>query len=222
MLESLYQIYADWVAGLPFVCRQGCAACCTQSVTMTSGEGAVMVAFLEKIGQRTAAEAALAGVHLPAVSAAGRPAMTTNQFAASCLAREELPWAEPAAWNFAPCIFLAHDSCSIYPARPFGCRSFGSFVPCEQAGTAELPGMLLTVNTVMLQVIEHLYSNGGWWGNMNDILRQQLGQEKATGADLRPAVPVPGFLLEPAEKQTILALLDRVRQAGLADLTGFV
>jgi len=157
MLETLYKAYDSWTGQYQFACRQGCAACCTQSVTMTSLEGERIIEYLRENGQFDNLAPMLA-----ASRPTTRPVQTTNQFAADCLAREE-PFEEEGEWDFTPCIFLDRDLCSIYPVRPFGCRSFSSTVSCDAHGCAEVAPVLITVNTVVLQIIEHLNSRGGFW-----------------------------------------------------------
>ncbi len=198
-LRAVYHIYGQRVADYPYACSKGCASCCTQSVTMTSLEGEIVLDFLAENDIKIPA------AHL---AAGARPACTTNEFAGRCLAEEDLA-EEEDFWSFTPCLFLADGACTIYPARPFGCRSFGSFVRCDEAGEAELEPFLITLNTVTTQIIEHL-SQGGLWGNMFDVLLfGQAEQEKqeSKSAELRrrllTAKPLPGFLVPPAEMAAI-------------------
>ena len=69
----------------------------------------------------------------------------------------------------------------------------------------------LTVNTVFTQIIEHICSDGGYWGNMADILENLIGKEAPNSAgNLLPAQPVPGFLLEPHEMKLVYILLKQL------------
>jgi Fe-S-cluster containining protein len=205
MLERLCKAYDSWTGQYQFACCRGCAACCTQSVTMTSLEGERIIAYLRAHGQ-------LDG--LASLLAASRPTMrlvqTTNQFAADCLAQEN-PLAEEGVWDFTPCIFLDRDLCSIYPVRPFGCRCFSSTKNCRVHGCAEVAPVVITVNTVVLQIIEHLNSWGGFWGNMTDILRYLMAEkERAAEARLLPAQSNPGFLIPQEEMQEVAAFFARI------------
>ena len=205
MLEVLYKAYESWTGQYQFACRRGCAACCTQSVTMTTLEGERIIEYLQENRQIDNLAPMLA-----ASRPTTRPVQTTNQFAADCLAQEEL-LPEEGAWDFTPCIFLARNLCTVYPARPFGCRSFSSTVNCATHGCAEVAPLVITVNTVVMQIIEHLDSRGGFWGNMTDILRQLLAG-KGTAADphLLPARPNPGFLIPQEEMREVAAFFARI------------
>jgi hypothetical protein len=69
----------------------------------------------------------------------------------------------------------------------------------------------LTVNTVFSQIIEHISSDGGCWGNMADVLEDMIESKApdSTGK-LLPAQPIPGFLLEPQEVKLIHILLKQL------------
>jgi len=138
--------------------------------------------------------------------------ITTNQYARACLAHQEVNEETLGSWNFTPCVFLAENACSIYEARPFGCRSFGSLVRCSSERAAEMIPIHLTVNTVLTQIIEHL-STGGYWSNMADILHTLANNGARDGKmHLLPAQPVPGFLLEPHEVQVVHNLLNQLNE----------
>lgn len=207
-LAVLYGVYEEWVKRFSLACRKGCSACCTSSVTLTSLEGTVILDFLKKKGW-VAQLLELLGRTDPAQN---RPVMTMNEFAAACLGRCDISGAAPDGWDFNPCIFLADDVCTIYEARPFGCRSFGSFVPCGTGTAAETAPIHLTVNTVFTQVIEQTDSNGGFWGPMTDILqRLAANDEGERGMHLLAARPVPGFLLAAHEVEVVQYLLEQLR-----------
>ena len=205
MLEALYKAYDSWTKQFQFACCSGCAPCCTQSVTMTTLEGERIIEYLRQSGQLDKFAA-----RLQASRPSMRPIQTTNQFAASCLAQAE-PTENTPEWDFTPCIFLDNKLCSIYPVRPFGCRSFSSTLDCSVHGTAEVPPVLITVNTVVLQIVEHLNSRGDCWGNMVDILCQLLeGEKSAAQAHLLKAQPNPGFLIPQEEMQDVAAFFARI------------
>ena len=206
-LATIYGVYSGWVESFPLACQKGCAACCTQSVTMTSLEGEMLLDFLkmqgmdnrlpDQLAQRTIGNKGIA--------------LTTNQYAKACLEQRETFENASGGWNFSPCIFLSEGVCTIYEVRPFGCRSFGSFVQCSDKTGAEMAPVHLTVNTVFTQIIEHICSDGGYWGNMADILENLIGKEAPNSAgNLLPAQPVPGFLLEPHEMKLLYILLKQL------------
>ena len=209
LLSAVNEIYRGWVAGLPLACRKGCAACCTRNVTMTSLEGEAILDFVERAGREKWLLERLARV----APGKNRLSMTTNQFAAACLGRREVDDAGMDDWDFTPCIFVEENVCTIYAARPFGCRSFGSLQRCAPGSAAEIAPMHLAVNTVFTQIIEHVCSASGYWGLMNDMLRALTDKESgAENTHLLPARPLPGFLLEPREARLVRTLVDRLAQ----------
>lgn len=210
-LLRIYGLYDRWTGEFAFACRKGCATCCTRSVTMTTLEGELLTEYL-------AAHPELPLI--PSGMPAGIPAppTTTNQFAAACLRGEEADDTQPL-WDTTPCCFLRDGSCLVYPVRPFMCRSFASRVRCDLTGAAEIEPFLLTLNTVILQCIEHL-DHGRPWGNIYAILRSQRKTEPEGKREpgLLIAERIPGFLIPPEEMarmdgflRQILALLRTVQ-----------
>ena len=204
LLHTLYEVYAQWVSRYPLACQKGCSACCTRSVTMTSLEGDQIVGFFRIRG----AERKLAGLLAEIPSAPNGTPLTTNQFAQMCLEQRQIDDGDRGTWDFDPCIFLVDDVCTIYEVRPFGCRSFGSQRKCGADSPAEVAPLHLTVNIVLTQIIEHLNSGGGHWGNMTDILKVQTGQP--AGKQVAQAHALPGFLIEPHEEETVNRLLAKL------------
>ena len=164
---------------------------------MTSLEGDGILAFLAEAGRLSELTAS-----------AFRPGekrmtqCTTNGFVAAHLKGESVEEAE--SWDLRPCPFLKEESCSIYPARPFGCRLFASQNPCAASGVAEMPPGYLTGATVLLQYIEHL-DNGGRWGTMMELLAElNPGQTENFG---EPTAPIPGFLIAADERGLVEPLI---------------
>ena len=200
LLSTLYDAFAEWADTFAFACRKGCATCCTRSVTMTSLEGDGIMAFLAE-GDRLSE---LAGAAFQSTaSGRGRTGQcTTNTFVAAHLRGESVEEAE--SWDLRPCPFLKDESCSIYPARPFGCRLFASLDPCAASGVADMPPGYLSGATALLQYIEHL-DNGGRWGTMVELLAGlNSGQAEGYG---EPTAPIPGFLIAPDERGLVEPLL---------------
>lgn len=197
LLTTLYDTFARWAETSAFVCRKGCATCCTRSVTMTSLEGNEILTFLTE-------ENRLAEIAEPAFQpGANRQARcTTNTFVAAHLRDEAVE--EPENWDLRPCPFLKEDSCTIYPVRPFGCRLFASLDPCSVSGTAEMPPGYLAGATALLQCIEHL-DNGGRWGTMVEVLAGMNNQK--SGSYGEATAPIPGFLIAPDEHALVEPLL---------------
>ncbi|MEJ2034452.1 MAG: YkgJ family cysteine cluster protein [Deltaproteobacteria bacterium] len=211
-LACIFSWHEKWSRIFPLACRGGCSSCCTRSVTMTGLEGTILRNYLEqesKIGQLQ---------ELPVLAAGdARPQSTTNQFAAACLQGIETA-GEPAGWNFTPCPFLVDHHCTIYPVRPFSCRAFASLAPCHLSGAADAPSLLLTVNTILCQLIEHL-DQGGLWGNMLDVLPALSETGANTQGELLTCQPCPGLLIPPEEQEDLEELLARLFEEPIGSST---
>lgn len=213
MLRAVYAAHGEWADAKSFACVKGCAHCCTQSVTMTSLEGEMILARCDKEGSR---QDFFDGIARNKYSGT-KPQYTTNQFARLCLEGRETVLGE-MSWRLTPCPFLRDNCCTIYPVRPFGCRSFGSVVNCAEQGSAEVEPVVVTINTVLMQIIEHI-DQGRQWGNMLDILyllgREGNAASSATNgghrglkAELPVSEPIPGFLVPPEEEHQVRHLMD--------------
>lgn len=215
LLGHLYALHEEWLAPRALACGKGCSACCTQSVTMTRMEGKRIIDYLRQHNRIADVTEVLAA--RPAAKT--RPPLTTNEFAEYCLRGIEPEEPVHEQWDFSPCPFLHKGLCTIYEARPFGCRAFVSTVNCGETGSAEMTPLLITVNTVFNQLIEHI-DHGSAWGKMLDVLAAiQISQispdgspsgnnEKAGFAPLRDAKPIPGLLVSKKEKKPVEAILD--------------
>ena len=204
LLAKLYELYEDWVSRYTLACRRGCASCCTQSVSMTELEGRIIIEHLEKACEGSEQT-------VPATTGPLKAPLTFIRYAALCLAGDgdEGEEGEAAAeWHMAPCPFLKEDVCSIYEVRPFGCRSFCSLTDCAQSGEAETPPLVVGMNTVVMQIIEHL-DRGRHWGVMRDILAY-LQRGVSTHQMLSVCQPIPGFLVPEEEREEVARLYDRV------------
>jgi Fe-S-cluster containining protein len=209
LLNGIYTVYSNWIKCFSLACQMGCAACCTQSVSMTSLEGEVILDFIKRNGMEIWLSEKLA----QASRGKAKTALTMNQFADACLKHREIDGDSLGSWDFAPCVFLEEKLCSIYEVRPFGCRSFGSLVQCAEDRAAEMESMHLAVNTVFTQIIEHLSSDGGYCSNMTDILLNLKNREDRDGKlYLLLAQPIPGFLLEPNEVKVVKVLLQQLSE----------
>lgn len=199
VLPLIYQAAAQNNAA--FVCYKGCADCCTQSVTLSALEGEFLLQGLVE-----------GSVSLPPTGCSGkRPELTTNQYVGQFFAGGEP--ADDTFWAEAICPFLEQGCCTIYLHRPFMCRSFVSQSLCRETGYAEVPPQLLSFNTIILQVLEHL-SLGRPWGIMNDVL-QSLSRGKDGGMPAERTLqcqPIPGFIFPPEERAGLRSDLANVVQ----------
>jgi Fe-S-cluster containining protein len=221
LLQRLYD-KADWLEDSCWACKKGCSTCCTQSVSITSLEGIEILAYLKKqnkVPQFSAMQVIISGREQNLIS--------TNTFAENCLKNIESNKATTdVLWNFAPCIFLKDSSCSIYPARPFSCRCFLSTVPCDENKTALVQPLIITLNTVFHQIIEHIDSNGKW-GNMYDILQylQNCSADKELSTltihekNIQSCKPMPGFLIPAEEKSFVMQVVNNLFMTKIEEFT---
>lgn len=164
VLHQIYDLYDRFISTFDLACQQGCAACCTANVTLTTFEGTNIVTHLQQSRQ----ESLLKKMATNRSSLRFQPRTTINQMAAllkngKAMESEE---SDPAAGR---CPLLIKNSCPIYPVRPFGCRCLVSSRDCRKQDWAEVDPFILTVNHVFMQVIEHVDA-GGLSGNLSDVL----------------------------------------------------
>ena len=180
---------------------------------MTTLEGQQIVAYLER-EKRLKATVALLENSSPAQRP--RSKLTTNEFALLCMQQQEIPEDE-GQWSFAPCPFLQDDCCTIYPVRPFGCRSFASLNRCQPGGEALVPPHFISLNTAVLQLIEHIDLQDGLWGNMADVLDFLITGEKENR--LTRAHALPGLLISPEDQKEISPLLNQLSASRIGEAT---
>jgi Fe-S-cluster containining protein len=207
MIPEIYAIFAEESASIDFVCQAGCATCCTRSVSLTTVEGQLIIEFLRETGKNLP--------NLPEDQVILRPALTTNGWASLCLAGREVEPEAETSWLFEPCFFLLNGLCTIYPVRPFACRSLGSTVICGYSEVAEAPEWFVTLAIVTNQILEDL-DRGGWWGNMADILSYLNSKNGEVDSRvfrdrLLQTQPIPGLLVLAEERPRINRFLAKVR-----------
>jgi Fe-S-cluster containining protein len=215
ILQTLYSEFEKWAAPLSFVCKKGCALCCTQNVTITALEGEQILQFIqrEELNQWFADR-------IKESTTTGPPLQTINEYAEAC--KNGIESDEPDfLCNSTPCPFLEENCCRIYPVRPFACRCFTSERVCDSGGTAIQPEYYIAAATAILQIIEHLGQNE-YWGNMRDVLLalcdisryQSIGRLLPDRALVisarirtRKARPSPGLILTEEDRKKVAPLL---------------
>jgi Fe-S-cluster containining protein len=164
VLEQIYGVYDEFVAGLDLACKKYCAVCCTRNVTLTTLEGYLIVTHMissGELGLFKNIESALPKKRF-------QPLTTTNRLADLCMKGEDPPEEKHDDSNRS-CPILKGNLCPIYPVRPFACRCFVSKKDCRKKGYAEVDPFILSVNNLFLQVIEHVDSQG-FSGNLIDVV----------------------------------------------------
>jgi len=220
ILEIIYQSFSQWSEQESWACSKGCAACCTQNVTITALEGEQILNHLLAEGKEKWLAQKL---DLPA--SPHRPQQTINEYARICLDGGE-PEQDSPAGPSGHCPFLENDSCSIYQVRPFSCRCFLSKEQCSPSRPALVDNKHLAASTAISQLIEHL-GQFEYWGNMLDVLpamldisryapiREQLANSTLPDSSRLHALkarPLPGFLLGPEDYEQVAPLLETIFQ----------
>jgi Fe-S-cluster containining protein len=215
VLLGIYEEFELW-QDEDLACAKGCSACCTQNVMITSLEGKLIHQHIQDLGKMEW----FAG-KFQQKTATRRPEFTTNGFAASCLAGDDV---EPDSYgNSDVCPFLEDGCCTIYEVRPFSCRCFVSTEKCSPGVPAKIGEQYLSASTSVMQIIEHL-GQGEFMGNMLDVLLALCGiPENRKYFDLLPAsmsdqglanvvkaLPLPGFLLLEEEMATVGPLIEAI------------
>jgi Fe-S-cluster containining protein len=216
-LEALHQVlelYAEVIGPVETACRPGCSRCCTDRVTVTTLEAH---ALLESL---TPPDAARLRQRIgPARGDRPRIVVTINALAELCAEGREPPDAEEA--DAGRCPLLAGDLCPIYPLRPFNCRCFVSRITCADQGYAEVDEATVAVNTLFLQVIEHIDA-GGCTGLLPDVVRMladplhrrayREGSLECEGCGLTPNRPLRVLMVPPEHRGRIEPLIERLQR----------
>jgi Fe-S-cluster containining protein len=212
VLDQIYRVYDDFTGKLDLACQKYCAHCCTCNVTLTTLEGYRISRHLISSGQSSLFE------KLQSVLSSKRfqPVVTTNQLAQLCALEKDLPLeSSDPAWG--PCPLLRNDECIVYSQRPFGCRCMVSKHDCQEAGYAEMDPLVLTLNNVCLQYIEHVDAHG-FTGNLSDVLgvtaKEQNRQKykssklKVAGTSLIANRPIKVLMIPPEHRHEVKPILD--------------
>lgn len=215
ILFAIYDTFSDWSNHTDWACANGCSSCCTQNVSITAPEGQLIIDGLKRENRMSWLNDRLSTSSNPI-----RPRYTLNTMARACLAGKSLPEETPYAKQ-SPCPFLENSSCTIYPLRPFSCRSFLSTKRCNESQPAVVDEAHLAAATAVGQLLEHV-GQRLVWGNMLDVLPSLL-EEKGTD-DLHPshllrAQPLPGFLIGPNEYEKVAPLIEQIFSHKIGDVT---
>ena len=202
-LSRLYALYDRFMARTEFFCHRGCSACCTCNVTLTTLEMDHIRQHLGSAGTRAIVERVTDNLSPRRF----QPKTTLNGFAMACMAGSQIPDEEnDPRWGVCP--LLREKVCTIYPVRPFGCRSLVSTDDCSRCGAAVLSDFTLTVNNVFMQYIEHIDCTGVS-GNLSDMILALSGK-RANGHWVTIGnQTAKGFMVPPEHRQRIRPCLRR-------------
>jgi Fe-S-cluster containining protein len=218
-LKRVYQIYDEFSSAQDLACKKKCAHCCTTNATMTTIEGYKIVNDLILAGKEDIFD------RLKSMPKMQRyqPQLTTNRMAELCAADARVP-EEKADDVWQDCLLLDEGLCSIYDLRPFGCRCFVSHQNCGDIGYADLDDFTASVNTVFLQVIEHLDAEG-CSGNLIDVLQflasggnrqvYEKGQLNCEDHLMIVNWELKVLMIPPLHRQRIEPILQKLREINL-------
>ena len=225
LLNNVYASYDKFSKEIRNVCTIGCATCCTQHVAVTTLEADYILGWLQ---ERHTLDL-LKGLEQISKDRLSRPAVTTNELAYKCLNQIEPPEEELPSLS-APCPFLdeTDKTCMIYAVRPFSCRMIFSERKCDEVGHAILDPIVLTINSTLLQVVEHIDA-GGLFANMIDMLlllgdRENLDNYRCnetlqhSSGFLRNRL-LPGFIIPPEHEHKTLSALNQLYNSEVRNTT---
>lgn len=214
-LQRIYDLHERFCADLTLACRKGCAPCCTANVTLTTLEATAIRRHWEACGQTMPLERLQRAAGRPRF----QPVMTTNQFAAICAGGGEPP-DEAADPQVDACPLLENDICTVYTARPFGCRAMVSRTDCARHGAADMPDRVLAANTLFMQFIEALDHHGMsgnlidvllWLNRSGDVDNRAPNPSGGPPAGLTPNRPIPVLMVPPEYREALQPLLRALR-----------
>ncbi|MGD8521734.1 MAG: YkgJ family cysteine cluster protein [Desulfobacterales bacterium] len=216
ILDQIYSIYEEFANTLELACKKQCSFCCTTNVLLTTLEGYKIIDTLISNDKFDAIKKIITA---PA-TARYRPELTTNQIAKMCADGRQLP-EEVGTQNWEECFFLIDNECPIYELRPFGCRCLVSRHNCGEKGYAEVDDFVISVNTVILQTIEHADVQG-CTGNLVDVLgvlssenNQEAYRSNALTCQksgLIPNYPLTVLMIPPEHRTRMEPILQKLRQ----------
>jgi Fe-S-cluster containining protein len=198
ILDKIYQIYDKLARETDLACKTHCSTCCTRNVTMTSLESYRLLEYMTS-NKKTHV---LKKLEKESEQQRFIPEITTNTLAAMC-AKGDDPPDEDIDHLWGACPFLQDNLCTVYEARPFGCRCFTSKIDCSVKGYAEVDPFDMTVNHLFLQYIEHIDANG-YYGNLTDMVQYINVIENQTSEGVTRKNKIKKMLLQNQPITTLL------------------
>jgi len=218
-LNRVFEIYDGFSSTLDLACKEKCAHCCTTNVTMTTLEGYKIVDDLIASGRLDVIDRLKEMEEMPRF----QPLLTTNRMAELCAADAKVP-EEETADEWQDCSLLTDSLCTIYDLRPFGCRCFVSRQNCGETGYADIDDFTASVNTVFLQVMEHLDAEG-CSGNLINVLQfmvaadnrqaYEQGETNCEDSGLIVNWELKVLMIPPEHRERIEPILQQLRRINL-------
>ena len=218
-LNRVYKIYDAFHATLDLACKEKCTHCCTTNVTMTTLEGYKIVVELMSAGRQESLDKMIE----IGEKARFQPLLTTNRMAELCAADAKVPQEETSG-EWQDCALLDDSLCTIYDLRSFGCRCFVSRQNCGETGYADIDDFTASVNTVFLQVIEHIDAEG-CSDNLIDMLKfmasddgrqaYEKGELKCKANALIVNWELKVLMIPPEHRERIEPILQQLREINL-------
>ncbi|MBF0573696.1 MAG: YkgJ family cysteine cluster protein, partial [Desulfamplus sp.] len=189
ILKQLFMLFDRFSNKMNRACEEGCKACCTRNVTLTSLEAKYILDSLNSDEKDTVLTKIANEHHKKRLI----PKTTINELAKLCMAGEEPPeeFSDPL-WG--ECPLLSNKRCMIYELRPFACRSMISKNRCDLTGFAEMDEYMVTLSNLFMQYLEHI-DNGGYFGNLSDMLLFE-GDKGKYGSSIPPETMLVNKQLE--------------------------
>lgn len=205
-LRKIYTLYHETLDSDHYACKATCSTCCTANVTLTRVETDFILKSLGTEKQK----ALMQRIKQKFPENRFIPKMTTNGFARLCMEGKDIPEEENSPLA-GPCPLLENHLCTIYEARPFGCRALISKASCQEQGYASVSPRVLTLNTIFLQTIEHL-DQTGITGNLSDMLLSNLlPNPPEHGKKLFiPNEPIAMLMVPPEHQEGLKPLIRRL------------
>jgi hypothetical protein len=218
ILDQIYEIYDRFADSLDLACKKHCDHCCTSGVTLTTLEGYKIIDHLTSDTEADLIRKICSASQIKR----WRPQITTNRLARLCADGVEPP-EETGNDQWQNCPVLVDHLCPIYELRPFGCRCLVSRRRCGERGYAEIDDFVLSVNTVILQTIEHVDADG-CSGNLVDVLETMWSEQNrevyasgklhCTSNGLIANQPLEVLMIPPEHRARIEPILQELRRIG--------
>jgi len=202
-LEKIYTLYDETIEFFKTACRKKCSACCTCNVTLTRLECLYLTDSLDESEKIKTAET----IRFRFPEKRYIPKTSLNRFAVLCAEGHDIPEEENNP-EWGKCPLLKNDTCMVYDKRPFNCRAMVSKKQCSENGYADIPDIVLTINHVFAQIIEHI-DHKGFSANLSDMILMVIeGMEPEMNTV--PYEKLSVLMIPPGHKEIMMPVLKKL------------